>query len=157
MVLELIAVYGIIIGTIVGTGHALHHMHDEPHSTSSVEVLPVLPSGGTELDTDNVPMDKLPELSEEQFISGEKILAVGGSSVDEGGFKKQTGSQDAEEMLSESSATPVSFVVPDNSVAGAGTEIKSDSGAPEVGQAKPYDIFEAVGFEENDDFENWEK
>ena len=41
MVLELIAVYGIIIGTIVGTGHALHHMHDEPHSTSSVEVLPV--------------------------------------------------------------------------------------------------------------------
>ncbi|PPR39365.1 MAG: hypothetical protein CFH35_00610, partial [Alphaproteobacteria bacterium MarineAlpha9_Bin5] len=38
MVLELLAAYGLIIGTIVGTGHALQHMDGEPQITGSIEV-----------------------------------------------------------------------------------------------------------------------
>ena len=68
MVLELLAAYGLIIGTIVGTGHALQHMDGEPQITSAVEVPSLSPSGAIEIDKDVVPIDTLSELREEQSV-----------------------------------------------------------------------------------------
>jgi hypothetical protein len=47
--------------------------------------------------------------------------------------------------------------VPDNVEHGAKTTMDLDAGVPEARQEKPYDIFEAVGFEDDEDFESWAK
>ena len=151
MVLELITAYGIIVGTIVGTGHALYHMHDEPEATSSVETLPVLPNAEMRSGKYNVPIDTLSELKEEQFISSSKTLVSGETSNGDGRVKKQSGIQVVDDTMIESSTAPVSA---EEGVERSG---KTYPGIPKARQEKPYDIFEAVGFEDDENFESWAK
>ena len=157
MVLELVTAYSLIIGTIVGAGHALQHIEDEPQTTGSGVVPSELPSAAIALDKDVVPIDTLSELKEEQSVPGKKISSAAGSTDDEAEFKKQPDTANTNEPLIEPSVTPVSFVVPDNVEDGAETTIDSDAGVLEGLQEKPYDIFEAVGFEDDEDFESWAK
>ena len=157
MVLELMTAYSLIIGTIVGAGHALQHIEDEPKTTGSVEISPVLPSAAIELDKDVVPIDTLSELKEEQSVPGKKISSAAGSTDDEAEFKNQTDTTNMNEPPIEPSVTPVSFVVPDNVEDGSEITIDSGAGVPEAHQKKPYDIFEAVGFEDDEGFESWAK
>ena len=152
MVLELLAAYGLIIGTIVGTGHALQHMDGEPQITGSIEVPSLSPSGAIARERDVVPIDTLSELREEQSVP-EKTIPT----ADEAELKKQPGTTDTKETPVEPSVTPVSFIVPDNVEDGAKTTMDLDAGVPEARQEKPYDIFEAVGFEDDEDFESWAK
>ena len=151
MVLELITAYGIIVGTIVGTGHALYHMHGEPEATGSVETLPVLPSAEMPSDKNYVPIDTLSELKEEQFISSSKTLVTGETSNGEGSVKKQSGIQVVDDTMIESSTAPVS------AEEGVERSVKTYRGRPKARQEKPYDIFEAVGFEDDENFDNWAK
>ena len=157
MVLELMTAYSLIIGTIVGAGHALQHIEDEPQTAGSVVVPSVLPSAAIALDKDVVPIDTLSELKEEQSVPGKKISSAAGSTDDEAEFKKQPDTANMNEPTIEPSVTPVSFVVPDNVEDGAEITIDSGAGVPEAHQKKPYDIFEAVGFEDDEGFESWAK
>ena len=152
MVLELMAAYGLIIGTIVGAGHALQHMDGEPQITSAVEVPSLSPSGAIEIDKDVVPIDTLSELREEQSVPEKTIPTADGAEL-----KKHPGTTDTKETPVELSVTPVSFIVPDNVEDGEKTTMDLDAGVPEARQKKPYDIFEAVGFEDDEDFESWAK
>ena len=157
MVLGLMTASSLIIGALVGAGHALQHIEDEPQTTGSVDVSPVFPSAAIELDKDVVPIDTLSEFKEEQSVPGKKISSDAGSTDDEPEFKKQTDTTNMNEPPIEPSVPPVSFVVPDNVEDGAETTIDSGAGVPEEHQKKPYDIFEAVGFEDDEGFESWAK
>jgi len=157
MVLELIAAYGIIIGTILGTGHALHHMSGEPEATSSVQTLSVLPSAEMELEKNNPPIDTLSELEEEQSVLTSKTLVSGEQSNHDESVRKQAGITVVDEMMTKSSMTPASFVTPNNIEDGEKRNVETDSDIPKAGLEKPYDVFEAVGFEDDKNFENWAK
>ena len=113
MVLELMTAYSLIIGTIVGAGHALQHIEDEPQTTGSVVVPSVLPSAAIALDKDVVPIDTLSELKEEQSVPGKKISSAAGSTDNEAEFKKQPDKANMNEPPIETSVTPISFVVPE--------------------------------------------
>ena len=157
MVLELMTAYILIIGTIVGTGHALQHMDGEPQVTGAVEVPSLSPRGAIAREKDVVPIDTLSELKEEQSDQEKKNFPVAELTADEVQLTKQSGTTNTNETPVEASLTPVRFVVPDSVEDGADTTIDSDAGVPEVRQGKPYDIFEAVGFEDDEDFESWAK
>ena len=157
MVLELIAAYGIIIGTILGTGHALHHMSGDPEATSSVETLSVLPGAEMKLEKNNIPIDTLSELEEEQSVLTSKVSVSGEPSNDDESVRKQTGITVVDEMMTKSSMTPASFVTPNNIEDGVKRNVETDSDMPKAGLEKPYDVFEAVGFEDDKNFENWAK
>ena len=157
MVLALIAAYGIIIGTILGTGHALHHMSGEPEATGSVETFSVLSGAEMELEKNNIPIDTLSELEEEQSVLTSKTLISGEPSNDDKSVRKQTGITVVDEMMTKPSMTPASFVTPNNIEDGVKRNVETDSDMPKAGLEKPYDVFEAVGFEDDKNFENWAK
>ena len=157
MIVELIAAYGIIIGAIVGAGHALDHMYADLESNSSVETLSVFPNAEMMLEKNNIPIDTLSELEKEQSNLQSKTVVSDEPSNDDEGVKKQTSIMVVDEIMTESSITPASFVPPNSIEDGIKRNVESGPGISIVREEKSYDVFESLGFEDDTNIESWAK
>ena len=150
MVLELLAAYSLIIGTIVGVEHILQHSETEPQISSAIEAPSLVLDEAIALEGEVIPMDMLTELPENSGFA--PALRAEETSHMLLGIETET-----EDPPSTQTMTPVSFVAPEpgsDAIEGK----KHSVGEASDSRKKPYDVFEAVGFEEEDnDIENWAK
>ena len=149
MVLELLTAYGLIIGTFVGAGQALQAMNAEPATLSSNTEPGTISDETMTLEEKVVPIGQLTGVSESQAMQKD-VLSERQTHQEKPTKKLVADTSGNEEAII---PTPVSL---ESDPVETGLEIssnKSDS-KPE----KPYDVFEAVGFEdEEDDLEQWAK
>ena len=150
MVLELLAAYSLIIGTIVGVEHILQHTEMEPRVTSAIEAPSLVLDEAIVLEGEVIPMDMLTELPEKSGLA--QALRAEETSQTLLGIETET-----ENPPSTQTMTTVDFVAPEpglDAIEGKKHSVEEASDS----RKKPYDVFEAVGFEEeDDDIENWAK
>ena len=150
MVLELLAAYSLIIGTIVGVEHILQHTAAKPQVTSAIEAPSLVLDEAIALEGEAIPMDMLTELPENSGLA--QGLRAEETSNTLLGIETETA-----DFPSTQTVMPVSFIAPEpgaDAIEGKKHSVEAGSGSRE----KPYDVFEAVGFEEEDnDIENWAK
>ena len=150
MVLELLAAYSLIIGTIVGVEHILQHSETEPQVSSAIEAPSLVLDEAIALEEGVIPMDMLTELPENSGLA--QALHAEETSHTLLGIETET-----ENPPSNQTMTPVSFVTPEpgsDAIEGKKHSVEASSDL----RKKPYDVFEAVGFEEEaNDIESWAK
>ena len=150
MILELLTAYGLIIGTIVGTGQALQAMDAEGRADLSSNTTSGAISDETmTLKEKVVPIGQLTGVSESQPT--QKDVPSENQIHQEKPPKNLVGdpSRTEEEIM----PTPVSL---ESDPVDTGLEISSNKSVSKP--EKPYDVFEAIGFDdEEDDLEQWAK
>jgi len=150
MVLELLTAYGLIIGTIVGAGHTLQAMDAERAALSSNTP----PEETTTLEEKTVPIDRLTGVSGSDAIqeddSSETVVSE--TRPDQG---KPPKNLVADTSGTEDEMTPTPVSLESDPVE---TVLKPSMKTSDSKLEKPYDVFEAVGYDdEDDDLEQWAK
>jgi len=150
MVLELLTAYGLIIGTIVGAGQALQAVDAERAALSSHTP----PEETTTLEEKTVPIDRLTGVSgsdpTQEDASSETVVFE--TQSDQGKPSKNLVA-DTSGTQEEMTPTPVSLESDP-----VETVLKPSMKTSDSKLEKPYDVFEAVGYDDkDDDLEQWAK
>ena len=150
MVLELLTAYGLIIGTIVGAGQALQAMDAERAALTSN----TSPEETTTLKKKTVPIDRLTGVSGSDAMQKDASSeTVASETLSDQGKPPKNLVADTSGTEDEMTPTPVSLESDP-----VETVLKPSMKTSDNKLEKPYDVFEAVGYDDkDDDLEQWAK